>query len=76
METGATDGRLLRGAGIPTYGVSGVFLDDLDNRSHGRDERVGVRDYYDGLAFNYQLDPSACLAVLNCAQPRRLGRRD
>jgi len=55
METGATDGRLLRGAGIPTYGISGVFLDDLDDRSHGRDERVGVRDFYDGLAFNYHL---------------------
>jgi acetylornithine deacetylase/succinyl-diaminopimelate desuccinylase-like protein len=55
METGATDGRLLRGAGIPTYGISGVFLDDLDERSHGRDERVGVRDFYDGLAFNYHL---------------------
>ena len=55
METGATDGRMLRGAGIPTYGISGVFLDDLDERSHGRDERVGVRDFYDGLAFNYQL---------------------
>jgi len=55
METGATDGRLLRGAGIPTYGISGVFLDDLDDRSHGRDERVGVRDFYDGLSFNYHL---------------------
>ena len=55
METGATDGRLLRGAGIPTYGISGVFLDDLDDRSHGRDERVGVRDFYDGLAFNDRL---------------------
>jgi acetylornithine deacetylase/succinyl-diaminopimelate desuccinylase-like protein len=55
METGATDGRLLRGAGIPTYGISGVFLDDLDDRSHGRDERVGVRDFYDGLAFNDHL---------------------
>jgi acetylornithine deacetylase/succinyl-diaminopimelate desuccinylase-like protein len=37
------------------YGISGVFLDDLDDRSHGRDERVGVRDFYDGLAFNDRL---------------------
>jgi acetylornithine deacetylase/succinyl-diaminopimelate desuccinylase-like protein len=55
METGATDGRQLRSAGIPTYGVSGVFLDQSDNREHGRDERVGVKDFYDGLEFNYQL---------------------
>ncbi len=55
METGATDGRQLRTAGIPTYGVSGMFLDEDDNREHGRDERVGVQDYYDALAFNYQL---------------------
>jgi acetylornithine deacetylase/succinyl-diaminopimelate desuccinylase-like protein len=55
METGATDGRQLRTAGIPTYGVSGMFLDENDNREHGRDERVGVQDYYDALAFNYQL---------------------
>jgi acetylornithine deacetylase/succinyl-diaminopimelate desuccinylase-like protein len=55
METGATDGRQLRAAGIPTYGVSGIFLDEDDNRQHGRDERVGVKDFYDGLEFNYQL---------------------
>jgi acetylornithine deacetylase/succinyl-diaminopimelate desuccinylase-like protein len=55
METGATDGRQLRTAGIPTYGVSGMFLEEDDNREHGRDERVGVQDYYDALAFNYQL---------------------
>jgi acetylornithine deacetylase/succinyl-diaminopimelate desuccinylase-like protein len=55
METGATDGRSLRAAGIPTYGISGVFLDQDDDRAHGRDERVGVRDFYDAVPFNYQL---------------------
>ena len=55
MDTGATDGRLLRAAGIPTYGIAGVFL-DLDNRrAHGQDERVRVEDFYDGLEFNYRL---------------------
>jgi hypothetical protein len=39
METGATDGFPLCQAGIPTYGVSGVFLDVEDNRAHGSDER-------------------------------------
>jgi acetylornithine deacetylase/succinyl-diaminopimelate desuccinylase-like protein len=44
-----------RTAGIPTCRVSGMFLDEDDNREHGQDERVGVQDYYDALAFNYQL---------------------
>jgi acetylornithine deacetylase/succinyl-diaminopimelate desuccinylase-like protein len=55
METGATDGAYLRAAGIPTYGVSGVFIDMNDNRSHGRDERILVKEFYDGAEFVYQL---------------------
>ena len=43
METGATDGAFLRAADIPTYGVSGVFLDMNDIRSDGRDERIMVK---------------------------------
>jgi len=55
MDTGASDGRYLRMANIPTYGVAGVFL-DLDNRrAHGQDERVRVQDFYDGMEFNYKL---------------------
>src|SRR6266852_3803636 len=55
MDTGASDGRYLRAAGIPTYGLAGVFL-DLDNRrAHGQDERVRVQDFYDGVAFNRTL---------------------
>ena len=55
MSTGATDGKYLRIAGIPTYGVSCMFFDMGDNRSHGKDERVGVEDFYDGVEFNYRL---------------------
>jgi len=55
METGATDGKYLRVAGIPTYGVSGVFLDMNDVRSHGKDERLGVQDFYDGVELHYRL---------------------
>jgi acetylornithine deacetylase/succinyl-diaminopimelate desuccinylase-like protein len=51
METGATDGKFLRAAGIPTYGVSGVFIDIDDVRAHGKDERIGVKDFYDGLEY-------------------------
>lgn len=55
MSTGATDGLALRNAGIPTYGISGVFFDINENTSHGRDERVGAADFYAGLEFQYQL---------------------
>jgi len=55
MEAGATDGKYLRVAGIPTYGVSGVFVDMNDIRWHGKDERLAVQDFYDGVEFHYRL---------------------
>jgi acetylornithine deacetylase/succinyl-diaminopimelate desuccinylase-like protein len=55
MSTGATDGRITRIAGIPTYGISCMFFQMNDNRAHGKDERVGVQDFYDGVVFNYDL---------------------
>lgn len=51
MLTGATDGLYLRNAGIPTYGVSGLFEDIDDVRAHGRDERIGVKQFYEGREF-------------------------
>ena len=54
MSTGATDGKYLRRAGIPVYGVSGMFGDSDDVRAHGRDERIGIRDFYDGVEFMYR----------------------
>jgi acetylornithine deacetylase/succinyl-diaminopimelate desuccinylase-like protein len=53
MDTGASDGKYLRIAGIPTYGVPGVFEDVDDDRAHGKDERIGVKDFYDGVDFYY-----------------------
>ncbi len=53
MDTGASDGKHLRLAGIPTYGVPGVFADIDDVRAHGRDERIGVKEFYDGVDFYY-----------------------
>jgi len=55
MSTGATDGKYVRIAGIPTYGISCMFFDKNDNREHGKDERVGVQDFYDGVEFGYKL---------------------
>ncbi len=55
MSTGATDGLYLRNAGIPTYGVSGIFGDVDDARAHGKDERVLVSSFYEGRGFLYRL---------------------
>jgi acetylornithine deacetylase/succinyl-diaminopimelate desuccinylase-like protein len=54
MSTGASDGKFLRQAGIPVYGVSGMFADIDDVRAHGRDERFGVKEFYDGVEFMYR----------------------
>jgi acetylornithine deacetylase/succinyl-diaminopimelate desuccinylase-like protein len=53
METGATDGLYLRNAGIPTYGMSALFLDVDDIRMHGRDERIISAEF--DRAAEYQL---------------------
>jgi len=55
MSTGATDGLYLRNAGIPTFGVDGLFDDIDDVRAHGRDERVGVKQFDEDLEFQYRL---------------------
>jgi acetylornithine deacetylase/succinyl-diaminopimelate desuccinylase-like protein len=55
MVMGGTDGRMLRMAGIPTYGLQAIFYDAGDIRFHGREERVGVREFYEGQEFLYRL---------------------
>lgn len=55
MTTGATDGRFLNAAGIPTYGLSGLFHDAEGSRAHGLDERIRVRSLMDGRRFLYDV---------------------
>jgi len=55
MVMGGTDGSYLRKAGIPTYGVTGIFTDSDDIRIHGRDERIGVKEFYEAQTFLYRL---------------------
>lgn len=55
MSTGATDGHYLRAAGIPTYGVSGLFSLPGESNAHGRDEKLRVKSFYEGLDFLDQL---------------------
>jgi len=55
MAAGASDGLYLRNAGIPTYGVSGLFGELSDSRAHGKDERVRIDSFYDSVQFLYVL---------------------
>lgn len=55
MSTGATDGAKMRNAGIPTYGVSGLFVDRNDMRIHGQDERLLKTSLYGGYQFLYRI---------------------
>ena len=55
MSTTATDAFYLRRAGIPVYGVNGIFDDVEDIRAHGRDERIREDWFFDGLEFSYRL---------------------
>jgi acetylornithine deacetylase/succinyl-diaminopimelate desuccinylase-like protein len=55
MSTGATDSHFLRAVGIPSYGVSGIFSTPGETNAHGRDEKLRVKSYYDGLEFLDQL---------------------
>ena len=51
MEPGASDSIYTMAAGIPSYGFCGVAIDVDDVRAHGRDERVRVVDFDEGMAF-------------------------
>lgn len=53
MSTGATDGLFLRNAGIPVYGVSGLFYGETF--AHGMNERIPVQSFYEGQEFLYRL---------------------
>lgn len=55
MSAGASDGKYTNAAGMPTYGVSGVAIDVAGDRAHGKDERVKINSYYNGVVFYYRL---------------------
>lgn len=55
MAAGATDGRFTNAAGIPTYGVTGMFGDPDGGGVHGLNERIRVRSLYEGRDFLFDL---------------------
>ena len=54
METGASDSKYTNAAGIPSFGFSALAIDRDDVRAHGKDERLPVSSYYDGVDFYYR----------------------
>jgi acetylornithine deacetylase/succinyl-diaminopimelate desuccinylase-like protein len=55
MSSGATDCRFFTPAGIPCYGVSGMFGDGATGNAHGLNERIRVQSLIEGREFLYRL---------------------
>ena len=55
LTAGATDGRFTSNAGIPTYGLSGLFRDPDGSGVHGLNERIRVKSLYEGHDFLYRV---------------------
>ena len=55
QSSGGTDGRFLTPAGVPTYGVSGIFSDGATSNAHGLNERIRVQSLMESREFLYQL---------------------
>jgi acetylornithine deacetylase/succinyl-diaminopimelate desuccinylase-like protein len=51
MTAGATDGRFLMNAGVPTYGLSGMFGKSGESNAHGLNEKIRVQSLYEGRDF-------------------------
>jgi len=55
LESGGTDGKVYRTAGIPTWATSGAFMKDSEMFAHGLDERIPVKAFYDALEHIHDL---------------------
>ena len=54
LEVGASDGLHFRQAGVDVYGVN-HFQRDEDQRAHGKDERIGIKQFDEAARFGYEL---------------------
>lgn len=55
MNAGASDARFTNAAGIPTYGVTGLFAHPDGGGVHGLNERIRIRSLYEGRDFLFDL---------------------
>ncbi len=66
LESGGTDGKVYRAAGIPTFASSGMFAKPSEMFAHGLNERVPVTAFYRSLEHIHRL-----AVELGAAQPDR-----
>jgi len=55
MSAGASDALFVRSGGIPVLGVAGYFGDPDDVRAHGLNERIGIKEFHEGVEFWYRM---------------------
>ncbi len=55
MSTGGTDAPYLSLAGIPTYGMPGIFQQLEGSGVHGLNERISVKSLYEGRDYLFDL---------------------
>jgi acetylornithine deacetylase/succinyl-diaminopimelate desuccinylase-like protein len=55
LQSAGTDAIYLAHAGIPTYGISGMFVEPNLGNIHGLNERIAVQSLYDGRDFLFSL---------------------
>jgi acetylornithine deacetylase/succinyl-diaminopimelate desuccinylase-like protein len=55
LESGGTDGKVYRTAGIPTFASSGLFAKPSEMYAHGLNERLPVVAFYEGLDHIHRL---------------------
>jgi acetylornithine deacetylase/succinyl-diaminopimelate desuccinylase-like protein len=55
LEPGASDAQFLNPAGIPTYGITGLFVDPDNGNIHGLNERARIESVYESRTFLYRL---------------------
>ncbi|MFO0689520.1 MAG: M20/M25/M40 family metallo-hydrolase [Myxococcota bacterium] len=55
LQPGATDAQFTSNAGIPTYGIGGIFFESDGGGAHGLNERLRVRSLYDGRDYLHDL---------------------
>ena len=55
MSTGGTDAPYLSLAGIPTYGMPGIFQQLEGSGVHGLNERISVKSLYEGRDYLFEL---------------------
>jgi carboxypeptidase PM20D1 len=55
QESGGTDGKVYRAAGIPTWATSGIFIKESDVFFHGLNERIPVKSFYEGIEHIHDL---------------------